>query len=640
MTKSRDLLISFEHVISSLGPANAYNPSPTQQQALTESFDTFFTAFSAWKTRDSSTLVSTMLDQYVELDLIWQRIKNENEEVVKAEYRTGIRDNQILLIAKIKRLAGPEKAKVMISKAIRDGRKARATQRLGDVRPRASSSKAFTDAPLPQPSPQADSVKAVDSQVKRLEARITSTPHWTRQSDAFKETVTQLPDNRILVHELAINREFNMENSDGATPEQREQRKKRNLAIFNAMRYDIDQGNGDGWILAMVDNIRSRLLYLLSQNNPIRTPITEVLDREVIMKKLSIGAFSYEEFFTSINKILPQMCAPARDSEVKDLAEDQSSDYILRLRKLFKVIDHMSLDHANFILAKAAPYLIKEAPEYETRRFAEQIAEGTYTLERTEKWWRVSREKVFAEANRRDPEGINHPANRPTAEKIYMLGLTELAFSHAELLVADIPETLCLDTARLQRMRTESLHIVSAGAILLTAKNLLKRDVRSQWKSEASQIFAIISSTDTHAESSSSTSTSTSSSSLKIKATRILSTITSTHALPPAITSQLESFITRILTQLSTRSPTDPVMRLLFHRLRTHVFSRLSATSTGDRVRLASTASEGLAASGLPEFVGKIGEMIELLVRIGELDRLAHGGWYEQVAGTVEGGGA
>lgn len=41
----------------------------------------------------------------------------------------------------------------------------------------------------------------------------------------------------------------------------------------------------------------------------------------------------------------------------------------------------------------------------------------------------------------------------------------------------------------------------------------------------------------------------------------------------------------------------------------------------------------------MPEFVARVGAMVEELAKVGEVDRKAHGGWYEEVAREGEGEG-
>ena len=118
--------------------------------------------------------------------------------------------------------------------------------------------------------------------------------------------------------------------------------------------------------------------------------------------------------------------------------------------------------------------------------------------------------------------------------------------------------------------------------------------------------------------------------------TRILSIIESSHAMPPNSKAQLSSIVTRLMDQAQQGRLTDPVIKVLFQRLKTHVFNRISASTSGERVRAVGTASESLASSGIPEFMSQVGEIVEGLNKIGEVDRAAHGIWYDQIAQEVE----
>ncbi|KAH0536083.1 hypothetical protein FGG08_007010 [Glutinoglossum americanum] len=595
--KSKDLLISFEHLLSSLTASNSFVASSIRSQSLSEAYVSFLTAFSAWKAHDSSVLVQTMIAQFIELDLIWQKVKNETEEVT-AEYRQGIREQQVLLLVRIKRLAGPEKAKRLIRDAMREAHKSRVKKPAGDVRPRVTPAESPVDQ-IPQDRPQR--------------------PRESMQFDELLKSMSSIPDNRLLVHELAINREYRIGAGNAVTSHVRE---TLNRAVFDGMRRDIQAGVGDRWIVAMVENLRDRLLRLLQPHqseSSLYTVVSETLDPVLIENECRRGRFSYERFFAFMQSILPKMCAPARDVDVKAFAEDRSGDSIDRLARLVRVIDLLVLDHANFMLQISAPDLIREAPGYEERRFAQDIATGSTSLEKTKRWWLDAREKVLAELARRDIEGSNQQTHRPTFEKIYFRGLTNIAIATSKLQEDELPETLHLDTNRIMRFRRRSLRIIAVGSILLTAKNLLKRDVRTQWKIEADRIWKILKDN----ESSGSTSSDA--------AAEIISTIEFSHALPPATKVQLGNIVARVLAQVQAGQITDPVMRLLFQRLKTHIFVRLSATSANDRVRVASTASEGLASSGLPEYIGMVGQMVEELMRVSDVDRKSHHTWYEKI---------
>lgn len=600
ITKAGDLIMCFEQTLSHFSLSRSCNPPATDLEALSEACSTFFTAFSAWKEHDSTVLVQTMIAQFVELDAIWQTVKGDTAGEVAADYREGIRDNQTMILVRLKKLVGPEDSKRMIRDAIRASRKSKARPRVrnpSDTKPRAAVIK--DDPP----------VSLVESP-----SVVTPTQRSGLQASELQRVLHPIPDNRILVHELAIDREFIIKPHEGI-------QHSINRAVFDTMRTDIEAGIGDRWIVAMADTIRERLLRLLTPGNSLYQLITEVLDTAMIENQVKMGSFSYERFFSFMNSILPKLCAPFRDPDVRALADPTvDDDMIERLAKLMHVIDLLSLDFSNFLLAANAPTLISEGPGYEHRRFAQDLEAGSITLERTSRWWNLARARVVAEADRRNPEGVNL-SNGPTPGRIYAQGLVDLAISFEGRRDIDVPETLELDRTRLLRIRNDTRKIVTIGTILLTAKNLLKRDVRSQWKDEASRMWDILSEAGTNADNDDLTS-------------KILSTLESAHAMPPSTKSQLTNTICRALHQHSAHQPTDPVMRLLHQRLKTHILTRCSASSASERVRATTTASSSLAASGLPEFSSQIGGVVDELLKVGEVDRAAHGMWYDEVAGT------
>ena len=119
-------------------------------------------------------------------------------------------------------------------------------------------------------------------------------------------------------------------------------------------------------------------------------------------------------------------------------------------------------------------------------------------------------------------------------------------------------------------------------------------------------------------------------------ASRLLTITESAHPLPPATKTQLAATIIRLLSQASSGRLTDPVAKVLFSRLKQHVFARISASSSNERVRAISTASERLSAAGLPEFGSVVSEMVDLLAVVGDADRKSHGVWYERIAAENE----
>ncbi|KAK7608083.1 T-complex protein 11-domain-containing protein [Phyllosticta paracitricarpa] len=615
--KATDLIISFESALSKLCMSNRFTPPPTQVETVSLAHSAFVTAFADWKSQDSRTLIEMMVASFVNLDAIWQSVKDETRGEVANDYREGIRENQVILLSKIRKLAGPDRANTLIKKAIHESRRARVRDRrrrpVGDVRPRAAESESSEAS-----STQGESEDSSHVLHENLPFENGSSSEDS-QSDALAKLFSPMPANRVLVHELAIDKEFRIDEQQPS-----ELRDALNREICESMKRGFERGEGAPWTTAMADNIRGKILRLLKPGNSMYKLISDALDPEFVQQQASQGVFSYEKFYSFMATILPKLCAPFRDVQVKALAEEleQPGDLDQMVGKLFKllhVIDLLALDYQNYLLQQMAPTLIKEAPGYEQRMFEQDLLSHTITLTKTRRWFRSASVACLTETDRRDP--IYGAA--PTAQKIYARALVDLAIATPPLQEQEVPETLHLDHARLARIRDDAVRITAIGSILLTAKNLLRRDVRSQWRPEATRMWALLRDNGYEKDDGS-------------MPNKVLTLLESAHAMPPATRAQLLSTVTRLLHQAAAGRLTDPVMKVLFGRLKNHVLGRISASTSGERVRAATGASEGLATSGLPEFVGQVGELVDLLGRIGEVDRAAHGSWYDKIAAEVE----
>ena len=594
INRAKSLLSIFEDLIRKPPTPQNFLPPPAQLTLLSDEFQSFSNAFTAWKAHDSSTLQRTMVAQFVELDAIWQSVKNDTNGEVAADYREGIQYNQTLLLARLKRLAGHEQAMKLIKAGIRTGRKAK------------SRARPILDISTHEPTASTSTSKTLNAQSSAASQTHTIEPSisgWRYAANELSKLYTRLPDNRTLTHELAINKNYLINAQYLANT-----RDVVNRAVLERMRNDIEHGRGDTWLVAKAASIRETMLRWLPEGKSFHTLISEALDPTVMETQLKNGDFSYEKFFTFMNSILPKLCAPIRDAEVKAFTNDHSSDLIERLARLSYLIDVMSVDQANFIMQKGTPFLIKGASQYEEKFFAVHVA--TKPLAKTLRWWERAKARALEDATRRMTESPSEPSNGITFDRIYIQGLVDVAISIQLLSEVDVPETLELDHARFGRMRSEILHMITSGAIIVTAKSLLKRDVRSQWTTEA----------------------------LRMKdlpfddAASYLAVIESTHAMPGSTKMHLSGTIERVLNDARSQTVTHSLVKVLFQKIRAHALARLSTSSAEERTRTATVANEVLASCGLAEFVNPIGELVDELVRVWQVDRESHRQWYDKIA--------
>ncbi|KAK3722633.1 hypothetical protein LTR37_002203 [Vermiconidia calcicola] len=628
--KAFELISQFEAIANRLSRWNNFSPDETQLETLSQAYTSYTSAFAAWRLQDSTVLIEGMIASFVELDAIWQTVKDDTRGEVASDYREGIRDNQVMLLSRIRKLAGPDRADFLIKKAIRESRRKRPKKRpTAEVRPRGLEA-IETQAPGAQSSLDATAESPVDDHAL-AEVSLESPVGDAQLTRLF----TPMPSNRILTHELAIDKDYRLEDRE---PEFRHRLYR---SICNNMKRGFESGTGAMWTVSAAENIREKLLRMLKPGNSMHTLITDTMDLDAINRQCQQGVFSYDGFFQFIANILPKLCAPIRDAEIKALADELqlgSEDIdgmIEKLSKLLRAVDALSLDYTNFMIMNAAPMLIREAPGYEHRMFAKDLETGAISLDQTKHWWRSSYASLSGEADRRDPEGIRSPADRPSMERTYSNALLNVAAEQGRLQADSLPETLMLDLERLQKVRKQIVQTTVIGAILLNAKNMLRRDSRSQWKNEAGRMWQLLSSESYEGGTDEVTT-----------AQKAFSILETAHNMPPTTKQQLSSTITRFFAQAAaTESPTrstsvrftDPVLKVLFQRLKAHIGARLSASTSSERVRAASSASEALASIGMPEFVTHVGSIVDTLEKVREVDWNAHGMWHEAIFRELQG---
>lgn len=643
--KAKDLLITFDNILSRLTSTNNYTLPPALADALSTAQTSFEKAFVAWQARDKSALVDGMLKQLVELDALIEHVRETSVPAAVEEYREAVAPNQQMLFVRVKQVLGQEQGLKVIRSALYRARRERAAKRKArsDLRPR-----------IAEESLTAESVMAALSTSEQVArdgaAKPTSVstgpypspPSTPASASSPRRTSGQtklLPDNRIVVHELAIDKRYRVSAEDFVEAET-----KALKPFLNSMRATM---HGDGWareahfrqLMNVAAHIREKLQRLVKPHNSLYAVIGDLLDVDQFEQRFRNGSFSYENFFASMATLLPKLCAPVRDEEVKDLVENKltQGSYVERLEALILFIDVMLSDYANLLLAVVAPQLLESAADYEAKSFANAIQQGEHSLFAAETAWRAARNKVVAEAARRDPENINHPKNRPTADKIYAHMLVGIFTQTSHIRYGQIPEMLQLDCKRIHKYGDLTRNMVTAGGILLQCKNLLRRDVRSPWKAEATRIMTVLDTAE----------------SAEVAVNGVMAALEAGRTMPPAVKTHLRGFVQNIIAAhrqiVSTaqpdanaqwdptaHDPSQPVLRLLLKRLRDHLIAHMAAPSSTEKAKVANATGERLASSGLGEFVDRARDMIDEMTKVGAVDREAHGIWWEKVAEKVE----
>ena len=643
LQKAKRLIEYFESLTSRIiAKATNFRTCQVELEHLLFLFNEFSSAFQAWRTQDLTVIIDVMVSSFVNLDMILQATKDDKDGRVAEDYFHAIRQEQVKLLAKLKRLAGPEEALSLVRTAVRKSRKQRAKiQRRPSEEnvPRATSTKSTSDIEMSLASRISTPPLSPEPQQKLIEGR--------SLASRLSQTMTVLPPNRVIAHEIQLTGLYEIQQQPWTSSRQ----------IFldslrSSLQKSMDSGDKDmmsDWTRAMTTLIRDRILNLLSQRHPLYDRFEQYLDARLIEQQTRQGMFSYSNFFETIGGLIAQICSPGRDELIAKFTRDDKADTVERLFSLMNIIDLMTLDHLNFQFRVAATPIMEHGHEHEQAHFEKDLEDGQHSLRYTRAWWSGARSLLRAAAPSSTSSVPGHI--------IYARALTDLVFSNKRLDISTLPETLQLDCSRLLHLRARALHLALASSILLTTKIRLRRNRESLWARDAERLLNL------------------DLTSLPISelTTRIISTLESSHNMLDSTREGLTDFVKRVLppavaaaqnakamdeaklsslpqSSSSSLNPPAPSIRpattsdilteqvTTYHlkTLREHVCARLAAQSTAEKARATASAADVLARAGMSEFVTAVGEIVDVLERVRKVDFAGHGRWLDQIAGEVE----
>ncbi|EXJ54460.1 hypothetical protein A1O7_09800 [Cladophialophora yegresii CBS 114405] len=618
LTKAESLVHIFEACIKILISGSPTASLQSGKDALSFALNDFISTFHAWKSQDLGVLVDIMVSSFVNLDLILQATKNDHDGHVAEDYLDAVRQEQVKLLARLKRLAGPEEALSRVRVAVRKARKQRASEmRQQGVKqvPRGStpvsrdgatpSGALMTPPSTPQPAQQGVDAKS---------------PVF---ADSLSRIMTVLPSNREIAHEMLINGSFEVQQRPWTNAH-----KGFVDLLRTSMRNSMQSGSNAAttrWTHAMAVLIREKLMNLISPRHPLYERVDGLLDPQLIAQQSRNGMFSYESFFATIAGLISQICSPGRDELVRSFATNTSDDIIDRLFQLINIVDLMTLDHINFQFRLASQAVLEHGHEHEMASFERDLDQGLHTLERTKRWWADAKLVITGQ--------------NPSGNAIYARGLSELVLRNSHLSSSDLPETLHLDSVRLLKLRARAFQMIAVSSILLTTKIRLRRNRESLWTKDADRLMSL--------------------DLVTVDPSRVVSLVETSHMMPEATKEGLSNFVGRVLpaavaaaknasaaeqtgedavhghstdvpAEISTGDVfSEQIACFLLKSLREHVFARLAASGTAERVRTTTSAAEVLARAGMPEFLAEVNRLVDSLDKIRSVDLKSHEKWYD-----------
>lgn len=407
---------------------DSHNHTLTPNPRLKSLWDSYLAAFTTWKSHDSSILVEMLVTKFVELDSMLLDIQESAAmQSVVEEYAQAIKSGQMLLLSKIRRLVGND-TRNTVKRAVQAGRRRRA--------------QALQRSPVEETTSPNQSVTEVEQQ------EIVEPPNQSVLS------------NRRIMHELALNPNYEI-----SPPEKSEDQLAREETIKNAFYDTLSTSLREGTqalIPSIVADIKTRLLALLTPSTPSYTQLSEHLDSQIVEQQCHRNLFDLTNFLNYVQNMMRQLCAPIRDQDVSSIStiisDDEIDTFIARLKRIQQVLGQMALDSANFHFNIARPALVQQAIQYERTKFAEEIANGAITLEKTRQWIKEAGDRLLED--HRDGEA------KPTTLQIWR-------HAFAEILLSDkpsLPETFEMDVSRITDIRRKIKLAITLSSLILVTK--------------------------------------------------------------------------------------------------------------------------------------------------------------------------
>ncbi|XP_075766552.1 T-complex protein 11 homolog isoform X3 [Pelodiscus sinensis] len=284
-----------------------------------------------------------------------------------------------------------------------------------------------------------------------------------------------------IAHEIVLNRDFKVQEVN-LSPNSLESRVKETLhkAFWDALKEQLSASPPEyTHVIQLLQEIKeSILLLLLPRQSRLRSQIEEALDMELIRQEAEHGALDIPNLAMYILDTMAMLCAPIRDEEVQRL--QGVTDPVQLLREIFRVLDLMKMDMANFTIQSLRPHLQDHAIHYEQKKFQELLAKLPNSLDHTTEWLSKAAAEVSASSSSH-PEDHGSPTalslgavsrSSATPNPMSVLNQGYMNLLHWEPGTEKYPETLLMDQARLQEIQLQVNQLTIIAAVLLVSSSV------------------------------------------------------------------------------------------------------------------------------------------------------------------------
>lgn len=124
--------------------------------------------------------------------------------------------------------------------------------------------------------------------------------------------------------------------------------------------------------IQLLSEIKECFPQILSPNNKRALDhINEILDESLIRQQAEKGVLDFRSYASFVVQIMAKSCAPARDGDIKKLAE--IVDVVEMFKGILETMTLMKLDMANFLLDFSRNEIMANSVEYEKQKFSEYL---------------------------------------------------------------------------------------------------------------------------------------------------------------------------------------------------------------------------------------------------------------------------
>ena len=311
--------------------------------------------------------------------------------------------------------------------------------------------------------------------MERLEndASIAGSPPSFMTLDDLVETALNA-NNMALAHEIAVDSNFRLEKYEPPSDSMEKQLRDTVVrAFWDVLREELESEPPKyDRALLLLEEVRELLFtFLLPQHNQLKQEIEEALDMDLIKRKLSGDVFEMKPYANFIIGVLARLCAPARDPIIEELRSVE--DVVDLFKGIYKLMEEMKMDMANFAISQYRPLIQQNVVEYERKTFEKllttQESHNLDGLANTKSWLKGVVEKL-SEA-KIEQKNVAHVTSKAYVEILHRIS------SEDQFSAAAFPETLLLDQVRFVDLGTELLHILSTAAVILITFNAVGEKV-------------------------------------------------------------------------------------------------------------------------------------------------------------------